>query len=68
MATKLAYRLCRISRLISWDFSVSEEGHPVFIEANLSWGELDFHQMCNGPIFGERTHEIWEWFQNKYLK
>lgn len=67
-ATKLAYRLCRISRLISWDFSVSEEGHPVFIEANLSWGELDFHQMCNGPIFGERTHEIWEWFKNKYLK
>lgn len=60
-ATKLAYRLCRISKLISWGFSVSAEGHPVIIEANISWGELDFHQMCNGPIFGEDTDRIWNW-------
>ena len=20
---------------------------------NISFGELDFHQLCNGPIFGE---------------
>ena len=25
----------------------------LLFEANLYGGELDFHQMCNGPIFGD---------------
>lgn len=67
LAEDLAYRLCGISKLISWDFAVSEAGTPVLIEANLSWCELDFHQMCNGPVFGADTVEILEWFKAKYL-
>lgn len=67
LAMNLAYRLCRISKLVSWDFAVSPDGHPVLIEANMSWGELDFHQMCNGPIFGNETEKIWDWFKKKYL-
>lgn len=31
---------------------------PMLIEANLCDGELDFHQLNNGPLFGVDTEEI----------
>ncbi len=63
---KLAPRVSRYSNLISWDFSVNEEGAPILIEANLYGGELDFHQMCNGPIFKDEasTREMIGMFVN----
>lgn len=45
-------------KLVSWDFAVAEDGEPVLVEANLHYGELDFHQLNNGPIFGEDTQKI----------
>ncbi len=45
-------------RLVSWDFSVDEAGEPILIEANLKYGQLDFHQLNNGPLFGEDTPKI----------
>lgn len=45
-------------RLVSWDFAVDERMRPVLIEANLHYGELDFHQLNNGPIFGKDTYKI----------
>lgn len=45
-------------RNISWDFCVNEEGQPILIEVNLRSGELDFHQLNNGPLFGDDTEEI----------
>lgn len=45
-------------RLVSWDFAVGEDGEPVLIEANLRYGEIDFHQLNNGPLFGEDTEKI----------
>ena len=45
-------------RLISWDIALNQNNDPVLIEANLSSGELDFHQLNNGPIFGEDTERI----------
>lgn len=45
-------------RLVSWDFAIDPDGEPVLIEANLHYGELDFHQLNNGPIFGEDTEKI----------
>lgn len=42
-------------RLISWDIALNLENEPVLIEANLCSGELDFHQLNNGPIFGDET-------------
>lgn len=44
--------------LVSWDFAVAPDGQPVLVEANLHYGELDFHQLNNGPIFGEDTEMI----------
>ncbi len=58
LACDLAPKFMSATRLISWDFAISEQGTPVLIEANLSFGELDFHQMCNGPLFGDKTEEI----------
>ena len=65
MATSLAMRIVRFSRLVSWDFSVDEEGAPVFIEANMKVGGLDIHQMANGPLFGDKTEDILKEVFNK---
>ena len=45
-------------RLVSWDIALNEKNEPVLIEANLRYGELDFHQLNNGPVFGEDTVKI----------
>lgn len=45
-------------RLISWDIAVDKDSEPVLIEANLCDGELDFHQLNNGPIFKDDTEAI----------
>lgn len=45
-------------RLISWDIALGENDEPILLEANLCDGELDFHQLNNGPIFKEHTKEI----------
>ena len=45
-------------RLVSWDVAVDEMGRPVLIESNMRWGELDFHQLNNGPLFGEDLPQI----------
>lgn len=58
LCRKYALRLVQFSRLLSWDFAIGEDGNPVLIEVNMSFGEIDFHQMCNGPIFGELTPRI----------
>lgn len=53
-------------RMISWDWAISKNGTPVLIEANLSNGELEFHQFCNGPIFGSLTKQIITKLWNEY--
>ena len=45
-------------RLIGWDMACDENNEPVLIEANLCDSELDFHQLNNGPVFGEDTELI----------
>lgn len=45
-------------KMVSWDIAIGEDGEPILIEANLSDGEIVFHQLNNGPLFGEDTREI----------
>ena len=45
-------------RMVSWDVAVDLSEEPVLIEANLCDGELDFHQLNNGPLFGEDTEDV----------
>lgn len=58
LVCRLAPRLAEFTKLISWDLSVNEEGEPVLIEANLTYGGVSVHQLCNGPIFGQDTPHI----------
>lgn len=45
-------------RLLSWDVAIDENDEPMLVEVNLSSGELDFHQLNNGPLFGKDTKKI----------
>lgn len=45
-------------RLVSWDVAMDEDGIPMLVEANLCYGELNLHQLCNGPIFGDNTQLV----------
>jgi len=45
-------------KIISWDFSVDENGVPVMIEFNLEWQGMSLNQLNNGPLFGDLTDEI----------
>ncbi|WP_270488390.1 sugar-transfer associated ATP-grasp domain-containing protein [Butyricimonas synergistica] len=58
LVKRLALRFVGMTKLISWDFAIGVDGEPILIEANLSFGQIDFHQLCNGPIFKEMTDEI----------
>lgn len=55
---QVAGRLGTTTHLISWDFAIDQDGEPVIIETNLTFGGVNIHQMCNGPIFGDMTEEI----------
>ena len=52
LVKSLALRMSGYSSLISWDLAIDCNGQPVLIECNLTFGQLDFHQICNGPILG----------------
>lgn len=58
MIRELAPRISRVSRLTSWDLSITEDGSPTLIEVNLAYGGLFFHQITNGPVFGNMTKKI----------
>ena len=45
-------------KMVSWDIAIGEDGEPILIEVNLSYGEVSFHQLNNGPLFGDDTKEI----------
>lgn len=45
-------------RMLSWDIAIDEDGEPILIEVNMYSGQLDFHQLNNGPVFGDDTEEI----------
>lgn len=58
LVCKLAPRITSFSRLTSWDLSITEDGEPILIEVNLAYGDLFFHQIANGPVFGNITKDI----------
>ena len=58
ICTSLHYRLVRVSQLISWDLAIDTEGTPILIEVNLTFGDIDFHQIANGPLFGAYTDSV----------
>lgn len=45
-------------RLVSWDICIDYLNNPLLLEANLCYGELNLHQLCNGPVFKDDTQKI----------
>jgi hypothetical protein len=45
-------------RIISWDIVIAKDGSPVILEFNLTPQSIDFHQISNGPLFGDLTDEV----------
>lgn len=52
-------------RLLSWDIALDKNNEPILLEINMKFGELDFHQLNNGPIFGDDTLTILKEVYNK---
>ena len=53
--------------MVSWDFAIDEKGEPILIEMGTSFGGLNFHQICNGPVFGDMTEDVLkEVFENSF--
>lgn len=57
IVTSLAKKFYMFSQLISWDIAIDKNGNPKIIEFNVSSG-INFHQVCNGPLFGELTQDV----------
>ena len=55
---KKAHPMVPHFKLVSWDIAITEEGEAVLVEANLAKGSSEFHQLNNGPLFGEDTPKI----------
>ncbi|OBU22877.1 hypothetical protein AYY22_07885 [Photobacterium kishitanii] len=45
------HKLLKSHGIISWDLTVDNDGNMSIIEYNAGWGEINFHQANNGPIF-----------------
>jgi len=45
-------------RIVSWDFSLSPQEDPVLIEVNMIYGGIMYHQLGQGPLFGEKTEAV----------
>lgn len=58
LVRSVSARLSSSTPLVSWDLAIDEDGDPMIIEANLTFGGVNIHQMCNGPIFGDMTDKI----------
>lgn len=61
-AHKNYFSLCK---LIGWDICIDSNCNPVMIEVNSSQPGIIGEQLCNGPIFGDRTQEVVEYCKSK---
>lgn len=47
-------------RLVSWDIAIDKKGNIIIVEFNALGQDINFHQICNGPLFGEYYKEVLE--------
>ncbi len=48
-------------KMISWDIAIDDENEAEIIEANFG-GDLRMHQVLTGPIFGDMTEKILDYY------
>lgn len=59
-----AHRRIPMCGLVAWDIALDINDLPCLIEANLWWPVLSYVEVCNGPIFGDRTDEVIDFVRN----
>ena len=52
------HRSFPLFRILSWDIAIDQDGDPVLLETNMYRGGIHFHQLNNGPLFGEDQDRI----------
>ncbi|WP_413516474.1 sugar-transfer associated ATP-grasp domain-containing protein [Photobacterium phosphoreum] len=52
------HRCLKSHGIVSWDLTVDNDGNMSIIEYNAGWGEINFHQANNGPIFENHIKHI----------
>ena len=62
---KKAAPMLPLFKLVSWDIVIDTEGEPLMLECNLAKGSIHYHQLTNGPVFGEDTRKIMDQVFNK---
>jgi Sugar-transfer associated ATP-grasp len=43
---------------VSWDITINPDSQPCLMEINLTFQEINFHQVNNGPLYGDLTDEV----------
>lgn len=56
LVKRLAPRMSGIAKLLNWDVTLDQNGEPLLIEVNLTWGGSV--QIAGGPAFGDMTKEV----------
>lgn len=54
------------ANLIGWDIALDADDNPIVIEINLDSADIEPHQIFNGPVFGERTSEVIDYYHNHH--
>lgn len=56
LVKRLAPRMAGVSKFLNWDLTLDENGEPLLIEVNLTWGGSV--QIAAGPAFGDLTKDV----------
>lgn len=56
LVKELAPRLSGVAKLLNWDITLDQDGEPMLIEVNITWGGSV--QIAGGPALGDKTKEV----------
>lgn len=57
-SAKIQHKRVPYFKMIAWDYAIDINEEPILIEANYPSGQLDFHQLNKGSIFGKYTDYV----------
>lgn len=49
--------------IIGWDFTINEKNEPYCFEWNIQWPGTVLYQYTNGPLYGEKTEELFDFLK-----
>jgi len=55
---KLLHQDLKYFDSVSWDITIDPDSNPCLMEMNLTFQEINFHQVNNGPLYGDLTDEV----------